>query len=98
MLGWFNYRQPLPVLVIRSTLLCTFALTTTTRTVVVGVQGGLVAEVWWLSLLALPLVILGTWLGRELPPPVADATLKRLAFALLLAMGIWILATAMLQL
>jgi uncharacterized protein len=97
-LGWFNYRQPLPVLVIRSTLLCTFALTTTTRTVVVGVQGGLVAEVWWLSLLALPLVILGTWLGRELPPPVADATLKRLAFALLLAMGIWILATAMLQL
>jgi uncharacterized membrane protein YfcA len=91
-MGWFNYRQPLPVLVIRSTLLCSFALTTTVRTLVVGVQGGLVAEVWWLSLLALPLVILGTWLGREAPPPVSDATLKQMAFALLLAMGVWILA------
>ena len=60
---------------------------------VVGVGGGLTAEVWWLSLFALPLVIAGTWLGRELPPPVPDATLKQMAFALLLAMGVWILAT-----
>jgi len=94
-MGWFNYRQPLPVVVIRATLLCSFALTTTTRTLVVGVQGGLTAEVWWLSGLALPLVILGTWLGRELPPPVSDASLKQLAFALLLAMGGWILLTTL---
>jgi uncharacterized membrane protein YfcA len=93
-MGWFNYRQPLAVAVIRSTLLCSFALTTTTRTVVVGVQGGLTAEVWWLSALALPLVIGGTWLGRQAPPPVSDEVLKQLAFALLLAMGVWILATA----
>jgi uncharacterized membrane protein YfcA len=62
--------------------------------VVVGVQGGLTAEVWWLSALALPLVIGGTWLGRQAPPPVSDEVLKQLAFALLLAMGVWILATA----
>jgi uncharacterized membrane protein YfcA len=93
-MGWFNYRQPLDVVVIRSTLLCSFALTTATRTVVVGFSGGLIAEVWWLALLALPFVIAGTWLGREAPPPVSDDTLKQLAFALLLAMGVWILATA----
>jgi uncharacterized membrane protein YfcA len=93
-MGWFNYRQPLDVAVIRSTLLCSFALTTATRTLLVGVTGGLTVEVWWLALLALPFVIAGTWLGREAPPPVSDDTLKQLAFALLLAMGVWILATA----
>jgi len=96
-MGWFNYRQPLEVVAIRATLLCSFALTTTTRTVVVGAQGGLTSEVWLLSVLALPLVIAGTWLGREAPPPVTDAKLKQLAFALLLAMGVWILATVFLS-
>ncbi len=93
-MGYFSYRQPLPVAVIRATLLCSFALTTSVRTMVVGASGGLTAEVWWLSLFALPLVVGGTWLGREAPPPVSDDTLKQLAFALLLAMGVWILATA----
>ncbi len=93
-MGWFNYRQPLTVTVIRATLLCSFALTTSTRTLVVGVQGGLTGEVWWLSLLALPMVIVGTWLGREAPPPVSEVMLKRLAFAVLLVMGMWILISA----
>ena len=94
-MGYFNYRQPLEVAIIRATLLSSFALTTSTRTVVVGLGGGLTAEVWWLSLFALPLVVAGTWLGRELPPPVPDATLKQMAFALLLAMGVWIIATSL---
>ena len=80
---------------IRATLLCSFALTTTTRTVVVGVQGGLTMDVMWLSLVALPLVIGGTWLGRELPPPVSEPVMKSLAFSLLLVMGIWIVAGAL---
>lgn len=93
-MGWFNYRQPLQLAQIRTTLLCVFALSTATRTVVVGAQGGLTQDVWLLAGFALPLVILGTWAGREMPPAVADATLKRLAFGLLLLLGIWILATA----
>ena len=44
----------------------------------------------------LPLVVLGTWLGRAFPPPVEDTTIKRLAFGLLLAMGVWILGSAFL--
>jgi uncharacterized membrane protein YfcA len=93
-MGWFNYRQPLPLAVIRATLLCSFALTTSTRTVVVGVQGGLTAEVLALSAIAVPLVVLGTWPGRVLPPPVAEDTMKQGAFGLLLLMGIWILLGA----
>ena len=90
-MGWFNYRQPLPLAVIRATLLCSFALTTSTRTLVVGLQGGLTADVLWLSAVAVPLVILGTWLGREMPPPVSEALLKQGAFGLLFCMGLVIL-------
>jgi uncharacterized membrane protein YfcA len=94
-MGWFTYRQPLELMVIRATLLCSFALTTSTRTLVVGVQGGLTGEVLWLSLVAIPLVLAGTWLGRELPPAVSETTMKRLAFGLLLIMGLWILVGAL---
>lgn len=97
-MGWFNYRQPLPLIVIRATLLCSFALTTASRTLVVGVQGGLTAEVLWLSLVAVPLVVGATWLGRELPPPISDGAMKQSAFGLLLVLGIWILAAAVLEL
>jgi uncharacterized protein len=93
-LGWFAYRQPLTVAAIRTTLLAGFALTTSFRTVVVGVGGGLTAEVWILFLTGLPLVLAGTWAGRSLPPPVSEAALKRLAFTLLLVMGCWSMARA----
>jgi len=97
-MGWFNYRQPLPLTVIRATLLCSFALTTSTRTLVVGAQGGLTADVLWLSAVAVPLVIGATWLGRTLPPPVSEGAMKQGAFALLLVMGVWILVSAVLEL
>ncbi len=94
-LGWFAYNQPLPIAAIRSTLLACFFMTTTTRTVLVGVGGGLTAEVLTLAATGLPVVIVGTWLGRNLPPPVAEATIKRAAYILLLAMGGWILVTSL---
>lgn len=86
-IGWFNYRQPLPLPVIRATLLTTFALSTGSRTVAVGLGGGLTGEVMLLALSAAPLVLAGAWLGREKPPPLRDETLKRLVFGLLLLMG-----------
>jgi uncharacterized protein len=97
-IGWFTYRQPLTVAEIRTTLLAVFALTTSLRTVVVGWGGGLTREVWMLVLMGLPLVLLGTWAGRNLPPAVSDVTLKRLAFALLLVMGAWSIVRALLDL
>ncbi|MEQ8857151.1 MAG: sulfite exporter TauE/SafE family protein [Pseudomonadales bacterium] len=94
-MGWFNYRQPLTVAEIRTTLLASFALTTSFRTLAVGVSGGLTREVWTLFAVGLPLVLLGTWAGRRFPPAVSETALKRLAFALLLLMGGWSIARAL---
>jgi uncharacterized membrane protein YfcA len=92
-LGWFNYRQPLPLNAIRATLFASFALTTFIRTVVVASQGGLTSEVWLYSALALPLVVAATWLGRHFPPALPEASMKRLAFGLLMAMGLWLIVS-----
>ena len=90
-LGWFGYRQPLALPVIRATLLCCFGVTTLTRTTVVGFQGGLTSEVWLYFAAALPVVVLGTWLGRNKPPNLSEPALKRAAFSVLLLTGIWVL-------
>ena len=94
-LGWFGYRQPLELDAIRATLLCCFAVTTSTRTVLVGVEGGLTADVWTLAAAGLPVVLLGTWLGRVAPPPISDMRTKQLAVALLLGAGVGLLAGAL---
>lgn len=93
-IGWFTYRQPLPVTEIRATLLGFFAVTTVLRTVVVGVAGGLTGDVLVLAALALPAVFIGTWVGRRWPPRLGEQGMRRLAFSVLLAMGVWILAAA----
>ena len=95
-MGWFNYRQPLAVAQIRATLLACFALTTTLRSLVVGLAGGLTGEVWLLVASALPLVLLGTWAGRRFAPPLSEGALKRSAFGLLLLMGSWTIVRALL--
>ncbi len=88
-LGWFGYRQPLMLDAIRTTLLACFAVSTSLRTVLVGASDGLTREVWLLATLALPAVLLGTWLGRNLPPPWSEAGIKRFAFSILLVAGVW---------
>ena len=94
-LGWFAYNQPLPVAAIRATLLASFILTTSVRTIMVGVEGGLTTNVWLYSAAALPVVLIGTWAGRTFEPPVSEEGLKKFAYLLLLSMGIWILVTAL---
>lgn len=96
-LGWFGYRQPLAMEVVRSTLLACFILTTTTRTILVGLEGDLTQSVLLFVLIGLPVVVLGTWLGRRFPPRLSENSLKRLAFGLLLVIGIWITVGAALR-
>jgi uncharacterized membrane protein YfcA len=93
-IGWFCYRQPLPVTEIRATLLGCFAVSTAIRVVTVGVAGDLDRDVLTLAGTSLPVVLIGTWLGRNRPPPFAENTLRRLAFLLLTLMGLWILGSA----
>jgi uncharacterized membrane protein YfcA len=93
--GWFCYRQPLPVTEIRATLLGCFAITTLARTLMVAAAGHLSATVLTMAAAALPAVLIGTWLGRRYPPPLGDAAMRSAAFAALLAMGLWIGASAL---
>lgn len=90
-MGWFAYRQPLATPAIRATLLACFAITTSTRTVVVGLDGGLTGDVWAFVLLGVPLVFLGTWAGRRFRPS-SELGVKRFAFATLCGIGVWITA------
>jgi len=96
-LGWFGYSQPLKLATIRATLLACFVLTTGTRTLLVGVDGGLTDRVLGFAAAGLPVVFLGTWLGRNFAPPVSEETIKRGAYLLLLTMGVWILLSALLR-
>ena len=96
-LGWFAYNQPLPIAVIRATLLASFMLTTGTRTVVVAFTGGITEQVLSYAAIGLPAVVLGTWCGRMFAPPVSELVIKRGAYLLLLTMGIWILVRAFLN-
>ena len=94
-MGWFNYRQPLPLDAIRATLFACFVLTTSLRTVIVGVSGGLTSEVWIYVAIGLPLVVGATWVGRNYPPALPEAIMKRLAFGLMFAMGLWTLGSVL---
>ena len=93
-LGLFGFSQPLPLQVIRATLLASFLLVTSSRTAMVGWRGELSESVIWIAAVASPVVLVGTWLGHVLAPPVSDAALKRSAFWLILVMGIWVAVTA----
>ena len=88
-LGLFAYSQPMPLAQIRATLLASFLFTTTARTAVVSFQGSIKPEILMLFLLALPIVLLGTFLGKKILPPVSESTTRRFAFSIILMIGFW---------
>ena len=96
-LGLFGFSQPLPLNVIRATLLSSFLLVTSSRTLMVGWRGELTEPVLLIVTMALPVVLIGTWWGRIFAPPVSDAALKRAAFWLILVMGVWVGGTAVMS-
>ena len=96
-LGLFGFSQPLPLNVIRATLLSSFLLVTSSRTLMVGWRGELTEPVLLIVAMALPVVLIGTWWGRIFAPSVSDAALKRAAFWLILVMGVWVGGTAVMS-
>lgn len=89
------YRQPMALPAVRSMLLLVFTFTSATRTVFVGAQGGLTAEVWLLTAFAVFLVAGAAFAGRRFPPPVAPSTLRRIAFSVLILIGLSLMASAL---
>jgi uncharacterized protein len=86
-LAWFMYRQPLDIIVVRSTLLATFFVSTASRSLVVGLSGQLTEEVLIVAGISLPLVILITVLSTRIAPRVPDRLIRRFVFVLLILLG-----------
>lgn len=87
-LVYHMYREPLPIPVIRTTLLAIFGFTTIMRNGVVLLNGDFEMGMLTVSLLCLPAVYLATLLGERYPPPMAEQGMRRLAFGLLTVLGI----------
>ncbi|OZI39765.1 hypothetical protein CEK29_16465 [Bordetella genomosp. 5] len=92
------YRQPLPLAVIRNTLLVLFSFNAVLRLSLVTWQGTLKVSTLWLSLEALPVVVGLTWLVRRYASADSMRAVRRMVFVLLLAAGFGLLGPATLNL
>ena len=91
-LAYLMYRQPLPVNIVRASLLGLFAISTLVRTAVVGAAGQINHNVLSLSALAMPLVIIVTLITVRLSHRVSDALVRRCAFVLLILLGVFLMS------
>lgn len=82
------YRQPMTIAQIRSVLIFLNAVIAIARTAFVGWQGELTSKIWVLSALCLPVVGLATVAGRRYLPPLSPHGMRRIAFVVLVLMGI----------
>jgi len=89
------YKQPLTIATIRSTLLMTFMIASTARISFIGTQGLISKEILLFALYSLPVVFLFTWLGKKYPPRLSDINMRRMAFGLLIILGVSTIVTAL---
>lgn len=93
-LVYLFYRQPFELKTIRLCLLTIFLLSAICRTGMVGIQGGLTMEMFTFSAVCIPVVTLFTWIGRRFPPPLSSNNMRRVAFSILIIIGISLLISA----
>ena len=92
------YRQEMSLISIRYSLIFLFAISAGGRSLMAGSQGQLDGKVLLLCVLALPVGVLATMAGKRYPPPIAQRGMRRIAFAVLTAIGISLMAAAVPQL
>ncbi|MCB8819701.1 sulfite exporter TauE/SafE family protein [Microvirga rosea] len=92
------YRQPMPLLKIRETLVTVFALNAVFRIGLVGLSGGLPTGSAWSGLLAIPVVMGATHAARNWPPPLSPTRMRQIVFVLLFLSGVSLGAPAVLHL
>jgi len=92
------YRQPMPQVRVRETLVTVFALNAVFRIGLVGLSGDLPPASTLSGLLAAPAVMGATYAARRWPPPIAPATMRRIVFVLLFLSGLSLGAPAVLRL
>ncbi|MVW79796.1 TSUP family transporter [Bordetella sp. 02P26C-1] len=89
------YRQPLPLALIRNSLLILFAANATLRLGLVAASGNLSLSSVWLAAEALPVVVMMSAWARHRARASSVQTVKRLVFVLLLASGLGLLIPAL---
>ncbi len=96
-ISYLMYRQPVPLIVIRATLLSLFLLLAAFRTGMSLVTESISSEVQFVSLIGAPLVLAGTYLSRRLLLSLLEAdVVKRLAMGMLVLSGGVLLVKAVL--
>lgn len=88
------YRQPFELVVVRNMLLLVFAFTSGMRTLFVAYEGMLTTEVWMIAAITLPLGALATVLGRRYPPGWSAPAMRRIAFSVLIVIGLGLMFSA----
>lgn len=89
------YRQPVPVSVIRTTLLLAFALICLFRLGLETLQGSFSTKVLELTLYAAPVTAFAGWLYVRFPPKFSDTTVRRGSFVLFGVLGVVITAISL---
>ncbi len=82
------YRQPLSVATIRATLLAIFWIAALWRSILLTSEGGYSLQMLLLTLICVPLVILTARLGKRLSGRLPELLMRRLAFVLLMFLGV----------
>jgi uncharacterized protein len=92
------YRQPMPLVTERETLVTVFALNAVFRIGLVALSGNLPSGSTLTGLLAIPGVMGATYAARRWPPPVSPVTMRRVVFILLFLSGVSLGAPAVIHL
>lgn len=87
-LTYIMYRQPDSLRTIRTTLLLVFALTSIMRLSFVMATQTVSMETYILSAIGFPAVVLAAYAVRYFPLPISANTMRRFAYAVLLASGV----------
>jgi uncharacterized protein len=92
------YRQPMPLVRVRETLVTVFALNAVFRIGLVAGSGHVPSSSTLSGLVAIPAVMSATYAARRWPPPFSPVTMRRIVFLLLLLSGISLAAPATIHL
>lgn len=81
------YRQNMPIVVIRDSLLAFFTITALLRTTVALSIDSFDSIVWMTCAIGFPITLAVTWLGKHYPPKISDQSMRRLVALLLVLTG-----------
>lgn len=89
------YRQPIELAHIRNTLLLLFSLTSGLRLLMLALSGQLDMTILVFAAIALPVVVLTTYLGRRLPPPLSPRVMRVVVCTMLVGIGAQLTVSAL---